>query len=535
MYPAHHVALTAFPWWRGAVLYQVYPRSFADSDSDGIGDLPGVTAHLDHVASLGVDGLWLSPFFPSPMKDFGYDVADFRGVDPLFGTLADFDRLVERAHALGLRVIIDQVYSHSSDQHPWFRESRADRANPRADWYVWADPRPDGSPPNNWLSVFGGSCWTWDARRGQYYFHNFLPEQPDLDLHRLDVQDAMLDVARFWLDRGVDGFRLDALNFAMHDRRLTDNPVAPPDRPRTRPFDHQSHVHNQSQPEIVGFVERLAAVVAGYPDRFTVAEVGGVDPLPEMRAFTRGTDRLSTAYGFAFLSADRLTPALVRDAMAEWPSGEAADDGEPWPSWAFSNHDVPRAVSRWTEGRDGTAMARLTLALLATLRGNIFLYQGEELGLEQADVPFERLADPEAIANWPLTLGRDGARTPMAWTSEGIGSGFSTTEPWLPIDPRHRARAMDRQERDPDSPLAVTRAVFALRRAEPALRLGALDFVDTPGDLLVFRRSWRGRALTCAFNLGHETVAWRTAGRMLVALNGATDDRLPPLGVAVCA
>ena len=519
------------PWWRGAAIYQIYLRSFADTTGDGVGDLDGIAAHLDHVASLGVDGLWISPFFTSPMADFGYDVADFRGVDPLFGTLADFDRLLERAHALGLKVVVDQVYSHSSDRHPWFAQSRADRTNARADWYVWADAKPDGSPPNNWQSVFLGPCWTWDARRAQYYFHNFLPAQPDLNLRNPEVQDAMLEVARFWLDRGVDGLRLDALNFAMHDPRLTDNPVAPADRPRTRPFDFQRHIHNRSQPEIVEFVERLAAVVAGYPDRFTVAEVGGPEPLAEMRAFTSGDRRLSTAYGFGFLDADRLTPELVRRELAAWPDGAR----EPWPSWAFSNHDAPRAVSRWAEGRDVATTARLTLALLATVRGNIFLYQGEELGLEQADVPFDLLADPEAIANWPLTLGRDGARTPMVWTTQDQHGGFSRHEPWLPIDPRHARAAVDRQEAQVDSPLHVTRRMLALRRAEPALRLGTIEFVDAPADVLVFRRAWNGRTLTCAFNLGHADVDRESPGPTLVALNGATPHTLPPLGVVVSA
>lgn len=524
------------PWWRGAVLYQIYPRSFADSDGDGVGDLPGIVARLDHVASLGVDGVWLSPVFSSPMADFGYDISDYRGIDPLFGTLADFDRLVARAHELGLKLIIDQVYSHTSDAHPWFLKDRAPPAHPRLhqprkDWYVWADPKPDGGPPNNWLSVFGGSCWTWDARRGQYYFHNFLPQQPDLNLHNPEVQDALLAVARFWLDRGVDGFRLDALNFAMHDRALTDNPVAPPDRRRRRPFDYQDHVHSQSQPEIVGFVERLAATVADYPNRFTVAEVGGPTPLAEMRAFTTGPERLDTAYGFGFLAAPRLTPQLVRAELEAWPDGE----DEPWPSWAFSNHDAPRAVSRWAEGRDEVAVARLLIALLACLRGTVFLFQGEELGLPQAEVPFERLRDPEAITNWPLTLGRDGARTPMVWTAAEEDGGFTTGEPWLPVDPRHLALAVDRQEADPASPLQLTRAMLALRRREPALRLGAAEFVDSPGDLLVFRRSWQDRTLTCAFNLGHAGVDWTTGGETLAALNGATDKWLPPLAATVSA
>ena len=392
----------------------MYPYSFADSNDDGVGDLPGITARLEHVASLGVAAIWLSPFFTSPMKDFGYDISDYRNVDPRFGSLADFDRLIERAHALGLKVIIDQVYSHTSDQHEWFRESRASRDNPRADWYVWADARPDGSPPSNWQSVFGGPAWTWDARRGQYYLHNFLAEQPDLNVHNRRVQDELLECARFWLDRGVDGFRLDAVNYAMHDPQLRDNPPAPADgRVRTRPCDFQLPVYNKSHPDIPLFIERIRELVDSYRDRFTVAEVGGTDAEADLKSFTSGAKRFHSAYGFNFLQADRLTPRLVEQAVAAWPDSA----GTGWPSWAFSNHDAPRAPSRWASTPDRAAMARVTMLLLACLRGNIFIYQGEELGLPQAHVPFEQLKDPEAIANWPLTLGRDGARTPIPWRS----------------------------------------------------------------------------------------------------------------------
>ncbi|MBU3972023.1 MAG: alpha-glucosidase, partial [Alphaproteobacteria bacterium] len=361
---------TAADWWRGAVVYQVYPRSFADTDGDGIGDLAGIAARLDHIASLGVDAVWISPFFTSPMKDFGYDVADYCDVDPVFGTLADFDRLIARAHALGLRIITDLVLAHTSDQHPWFRDSRQSRTGPRADWYVWADAKPDGSPPSNWQSVFAGPAWTWDARRGQYYLHNFLPEQPQLNLHNGAVQDALLDAARFWLDRGVDGFRFDAINFAMHDPALTDNPTAPPGGKRTRPFDFQSHVHNQSWPQIPAFLARVRALMDGYPGRFSVAEVVGDAAEPEMQAFTAGETHLNSAYGFAYLYADALTPDLVRRANAAWD--EAAGQG--WPSWAFSNHDAPRAVSRWSEGRDRDRFARMAMLLLLSLRGNVFVY-----------------------------------------------------------------------------------------------------------------------------------------------------------------
>jgi len=493
-------------WWRGAVIYQIYPRSFADTNGDGIGDLPGVTRHLDYVASLGVDGIWLSPFFTSPMKDFGYDIADYRDVDPIFGTLADFDALVAKAHRLGLKVIVDQVYSHTSDAHSWFRESRSSRDNPKADWYVWADARPDGSPPNNWQSVFYGPCWTWDARRGQYYLHNFLPQQPNLHVHNPEVQKALLATARFWLDRGVDGFRLDAINFSMHDPALRDNPpVAAGAGPRTRPFDFQHHFHNQSHPDIPRFLGRVREVLEGYGgDRFTVAEVGGEQADREMKLFTQGPGRLDSAYGFNFLYARALTPELIHDAMALWPG----EDGEGWPSWAFSNHDAPRVVSRWRGARDAAAFARQAMLLLMALRGNIFLYQGEELGLPQADVPFERLRDPEAIANWPETQGRDGARTPMPWRAAAPNGGFSTGEPWLPVDRRHLDLAVDLQEPDPGSTLNLTRRLIALRKAKPALRLGAIRPVEAPAPLLAFERGDGEERLLCAFNLGEDAVDW---------------------------
>ncbi|WP_207796748.1 alpha-glucosidase [Sphingomonas oleivorans] len=518
-------------WWHGAVLYQIYPRSFADANNDGIGDLPGITARLDHVASLGVDGIWLSPFYTSPMKDFGYDIADYRGVDPIFGTLDDFDRLVARAHELGLKLIIDQVYSHTSDQHEWFRESRTDRTNAKADWYVWADAKPDGSPPNNWQSVFHGPCWTWDARRGQYYLHNFLSSQPDLNVHNPDVQQALLDTARFWLDRGVDGFRLDAINFSMHDPALTDNPpVAPGVGKRTRPFEFQHHFHNQSHPDIPLFLQRLRGLIDGYGgDRFTVAEVGGEQADREMKLFTHGPDRLNSAYGFNFLYADRLTPELVHDTIALWPG----EDGEGWPSWAFSNHDAPRVVSRWAAGRDQRAFARLALMVLMALRGNIFLYQGEELGLPQAHVPFEQLRDPEAIANWPATQGRDGARTPMPWHGDMPNGGFCDIAPWLPVPPEHLDLAVDLQEVDPGSILNLSRRLIALRKVRPALRAGEIRPIDLPAPLLAFEREADGERLLCAFNLGNEAVAWQPSDaatwRMIEAVGGPEGELLPPL------
>jgi len=500
--PIPPASLSAASWWRGAVIYQVYPRSFQDSNGDGIGDLNGITERLEHIASLGVDAIWLSPFFASPMKDFGYDVSDYRAVDPIFGSLADFDRLLARAHDLGLKLVIDQVYAHTSDQHAWFQESRAGRKNRKSDWYVWADPNKDGTPPNNWLSVFYGPCWTWDGRRRQYYLHNFLPSQPNLNVHHPKVQRALFDTARFWLARGVDGFRLDAINFAMHDRSLADNPpVKKRGLPKTRPFDFQRHLHNQSQPQLVPFIEALAKVVRGFgPDRFTVAEVGGEQAAEEMRLFTAGSKRFNTSYGFDFLSAGKCTPRLVLETLASWKESHG------WPSWAFSNHDAPRVVSRWGQADRQDDWAKLFLALLMGLRGNVFLYQGEELGLSQAQIPFERLRDPEAIANWPSNQGRDGARTPMPWSADGRFGGFSKVEPWLPMPAEHKQRAVAVQEKDPHSVLACTRQLVALRKAHSALRLGKFVSLKLPSPLLGFERGETGERIRCLFNLGDSAV-----------------------------
>lgn len=528
---ANPVSDTA-PWWRGAAIYQIYPRSFMDSNADGIGDLPGIASKLDHVARLGVDAIWISPFFTSPMKDFGYDVSDYCDVDPIFGTLADFDSVVKRAHALGLKLIIDQVYSHTSDEHAWFAKSRSSRDNPKADWYVWADAKPDGSPPSNWQSVFGGPAWTWDARRRQYYLHNFLTSQPQLNVHNVAVQDALLDVARFWLDRGVDGFRIDALNFAMHDPQLRDNPpAAATNRPRSRPFDFQQRIHNQSHPDIPKFIERIRQVTDDYDAIFTVAEVGGDEAEREMKSFTEGSTHLNSAYGFNFLYADHLTPELVCAALSEWPD----EPGIGWPSWAFENHDAPRALSRWCRPENREAFARMKMLLMACLRGNIILYQGEELGLTQVDIPFEKLRDPEAIANWPLTLSRDGARAPMPWTRDSKSGDFSDAEPWLPLGEDNLARAVEGQK--DGSILAHTAAMLALRNQHPALRSGAVTRCHAADGILVLDRSAPGETIRCIINFTdrvHPLAPETATGAVLAAVNGATPDTLPEFGALIC-
>ncbi|MEO1324225.1 MAG: alpha-glucosidase [Pseudomonadota bacterium] len=493
-------------WWRGAVIYQIYPRSFRDTNGDGIGDLRGILEGLDYIASLGVDGIWISPFFTSPMKDFGYDVADYCGIDPIFGNFDDFDAIIQRSHGLGLKVIIDQVYSHTSDQHAWFQESRKDRVNQKADWYVWADPKRDGSPPSNWQSVFGGSAWQWDGPRKQYYLHNFLTCQPDLNVHNRDVQDALLDTARFWLDRGVDGFRLDALNFAMHDQELRDNPSSnAPLEDVTRPFDMQIKQFNQSHADIPAFIERIRATIEEYPDRFTVAEVGGPEPLAEMKAFTADGKRLDSAYNFDFLYASDLTAERIKDSLRNWEGSP----GEGWPSWAFSNHDAPRSTTRWSNTGNFEQMARLSMMILLSLRGNPIIYQGEELALPQGNVAFEDLQDPEAIANWPHTLGRDGARTPFPWAASQPQAGFSrANQTWLKVDPAHATRAVDAQSDHSGSALHYTRELLALRKSLLPLLAGSSEILEAPDEIVAFLRRMGDEAVLCAYNLSDHAIEW---------------------------
>jgi alpha-glucosidase len=486
---------SAADWWRGATIYQIYPRSFLDTDGDGVGDLRGVLEKLDYVASLGVDGIWLSPFFRSPMKDFGYDVSNYRDVDPLFGSLSDFDALLAAAHARGLKVIIDQVWSHTSDQHRWFLLSAASRDNPKADWYVWADAKPDGTPPNNWQATFGGPSWTWNPRRRQYYLHDFLSEQPDLNYWNGEVQDAILDVARFWLERGVDGFRLDVINHVFHDLALRDNPVAAYGQPPATTTRFQRHVHDKSQPEALAFLGRLRSLTDRYDARMMVGEVFDEAALERQQEYT-APGRLHTAYSFFLLYAPAATPGLFAEALQSWARAPG------WPSWSLGNHDVERFATRLAPSGD-RRQVHILLAVLFCLRGTVFLYQGEELGLPQAHVPFQKLRDPFAIAAYTGGSGRDGARTPMPWTSDGPSAGFSaTSETWLPVDPAHRPLAAGVQESDRGSTLHFTRRLTALRRSWRALREGDAEVRETPDGVLGFERRSGDERLLCLFDLG---------------------------------
>jgi len=493
-------------WWRGAVIYQVYPRSFQDTNGDGIGDLKGVTERLAYIASLGVDAIWLSPFFTSPMADMGYDVSDYCNVDPMFGTLFDFDKMLAEAHRLGLKVIIDQVLSHTSDQHPWFKESRSSRESPKADWYLWAEPKPDGTAPNNWLSIFGGPAWEWDGVRKQYYMHNFLASQPDLNFHNSEVQAALLDAVRFWLDRGVDGFRLDTVNYYFHDQEMRDNPPmavdhdAPGlDAPDVNPYGMQHHLYDKTQPENVEFLKRLRALLDKYPGRTTVGEVGdGARSLKTVASYTSGGDKLHMCYTFDLLGPD-FTASHIRRCVTAFQT--AVTDG--WVCWAFSNHDVERHVSRFIESEnERERVAKIAVSVLASLRGSICLYQGEELGLPEAELAFEDLRDPYGIRFWPAFKGRDGCRTPMVWTSGGAHAGFTSAhKSWLPVPREHKGLAVDKQEERQASVLNHYRQTLAFRKAHAALVDGDMTFVETQEDVLSFVREKDEDRLLFVFNL----------------------------------
>ncbi|SEW30253.1 alpha-glucosidase [Cognatiyoonia koreensis] len=511
-------------WWRSAVIYQVYPRSYQDSTGNGVGDLAGITQRLDHIAGLGVDCIWLSPIFASPQADMGYDVSDYLAVDPLFGGLAAFDALIEGAHARGLKVIVDQVLSHTSDQHDWFKKSRVSRDNDKADWYVWADPQPDGSPPTNWHSHFGGPAWEFDPQRGQYYLHNFLSSQPDLNFHNPDVVDAILETCKFWLDRGLDGFRLDTVNYYFHDQELRSNPPAQaaPQVMATDLYGMQNNIYNKTRPENIAFLERLRALTDQYDDIMMVGEVGemGRRSIEIMGEYTEGRERLHMAYSFAMLGPD-FNAEHFRNCIEGFQSG--APDGHPY--WSFSNHDVPRQVTRWAEHSvSEDSIARLACAMLMSFEGTIGIYQGEELGQTETELEFEELTDPPAIRYWPAVKGRDGCRTPMVWEKDALNAGFSTAQPWLPVKPPQAARAVDQQ--GDGSIMAYYKEMIAYRKNSPALSRGKTTFISLPEPLLAFTRQSDEQTLTCIFNLSKNvhTVPLKNAAEIALGKASSITD-----------
>ncbi|MFK7852471.1 MAG: alpha-glucosidase [Granulosicoccus sp.] len=532
-------------WWRGAVIYQIYPRSFQDSSGDGIGDLAGITQRLNHISDLGADAVWISPFFKSPMKDFGYDVSDYRDIDPMFGNLAAFDLLIEKAHALGLKIIIDLVLSHTSDQHPWFVESSASKNNARHDWYVWADAKPDGSPPNNWLSIFGGSGWSWNTTRCQYYQHNFLNSQPDLNFHNPEVQNAVLDVTRFWLDRGVDGFRLDTINFYFSDAELRDNPALPVDQrnadiaPAVNPYNFQEHLYDKNRPENIDFLKRFRALLDEYPAATAVGEVGDAQyGMQLLRDYTSSDDRVHMCYTFDFLSAE--APTADRFAAVLQKFEEEA--GDSYVCWAFSNHDVVRHATRWQQSdAESTAYLKVLASLLMSMRGAVCIYQGEELGLPEADIAFEQLQDPYGIRFWPKFKGRDGCRTPMVWDSNQRHGGFSEHQPWLPVSDVHQQLAVSEQRGISTSILEHYRSFLEFRSKTLPLIKGTLSEISSAQNTLSFVRECGNEALYCVFNLCADPVEHKIASdRELMLLSVCEFDvtlksdtvSLPPYGAA---
>jgi alpha-glucosidase len=498
------------PWWKGAVVYQIYPRSFCDSNGDGVGDLKGIESKLDYVASLGVDAIWLSPVHPSPNRDFGYDVADFNGVEPSLGTMADFERLIAESHKRGLKVILDEVLSHTSDQHPWFLESLKARTGEKADWYVWADPREDGTAPNNWLSVFGGPAWSYHPLRRQYYFHKFLKQQPKVNLHNPAALEAALDVLKFWLDRGVDGFRLDVANSFLHDAELRDNPSVPMERRTAHHWAHapnlQWRTRDSNLPENRAVLDRIRAVVDKYENRFVFGEFSEEPSL--LGHFAGATHGLHTGYTFTYLEDRTLKPSV----FVEHNSFLNEIHGL-WPCVTFSNHDVPRPVTRYGRTMEGEPqLAKLVLALLMTLKGTALMYQGEELGLPDGPIERDQIRDPVGELYFPYSKGRDPCRTPMPWLAGKPNLGFSYGEPWLPVAPAHAKLTAAAQERDPASVLHFARALIALRKAYTALSVGEIKILEAGEQVLAFERASGADHIVCVFNLSTSEASFALHG-----------------------
>lgn len=512
-------------WWRGAIIYQIYPRSFYDSNNDGIGDLAGITQKLDYIADLGVDGIWISPFFKSPMKDFGYDISDYRDVDPIFGNNDDFDDLLEKAHNLNLKVIIDLAFSHTSEEHPWFLDET------KKDWYVWSDAKYDKDnnrvPPNNWVSVFGGSAWKWCEQREQYYFHNFLKEQPDLNFHNPDVQSEIIDICKYWLDRGIDGIRLDVVNFYFHDPLLRDNPPRQGGAKfatqfeKETPYSMQQHIYDKSRPENLDFIAKLRDLTDQYSDRVLVGEIGDDHPYKLAQEYTNGKNHLHTCYNPHMMSGTQktLSEDLIREPIETFFAQHSevnnlagsVKESSAWPSWAFSNHDVVRATSRWYKPYQyDPEFSKMLIALLGCLPGTTFIFQGEELGLPEAKIPLKDIQDPWAKETWPEWQGRDGCRTPMVWNNS-LNSGFSQKKPWLPIPNNHNKLNVQIQRSETSSILNFTKRFIHWRKNRPEIINGDYMFLETINKYIIdlIRKDHKGNETSCVFNLSGKEIIYK--------------------------
>jgi len=485
-----------FLWWRDGVIYQIYPRSFADSNGDGIGDLVGIISRLDYLAVLGIDAIWLSPFYPTPDKDFGYDISNYVDVDPRFGSLAVFDRLVTEAHRRGIRLVLDLVLNHTSDQHAWFQESRSSRTNPKRDWYIWRDH------PNNWQACFGGHAWQYDPVSAQYYLHSFTKEQPDVNWRNPEVRTAQLDVFRFWLERGVDGFRLDVFNAYFKHPDLPDNPK----KLGLRGFDRQSHIYDIDQPEMMPFLNEMRLLLDSYPERYAVGET--YLATPQKTVSYCGPKKLHAAFGFDFTAMGLFYPTYPWNP--QWlmeqviKREEIFNPAGIWPTTVMSNHDLPRAASRYAKG-ENDSQPFLAMTLLLTLRGTPFMYYGEEIGLRDIHLRRSEILDPPGRKYWPLYQGRDGCRAPMQWT-DSLFAGFSTGQPWLPVHPDYHQRNVASQQADPESLFNFTRKLLALRRENPALQSGDFIPLETPQGILAYLRRTGEQTILVAMNFSNRKM-----------------------------
>jgi alpha-glucosidase len=482
-------------WWRHGVFYQIYPRSFQDSNADGVGDIAGVISRLPYLRSLGVDAIWLSPIFPSPMADFGYDISDYIGIDPLFGNMQDFDALIAAADAAGLKVILDLVPNHTSDQHPWFVESRKSRDNPKRDWYIWRDPAPGGGPPNNWMSEFGGSAWQQDAATGQYYYHAFLAQQPDLNWRNPAVREAVHDVMRFWLGKGVDGFRVDVIWHLIKDAEFRDNPPNPDFRDGRPPHERVLPLYSNDRAEVHDVIAEMRRVVDEFDSRVLIGEIY-LPPKRLVAYYGRDLGGAHLPFNFALLSAPwhaRQIEKIIHDYEVELPNGA-------WPNWVLGNHDRPRVASR--VGHD---QARVAAMLLLTLRGTPTLYYGDEIGMHQVAIAPDQVRDPFEKNVPGIGVGRDGCRTPMQW-SAAPNAGFSTSAPWLPLAEDFARENVVNHEADARSILSLYKALIALRKRLPALVTGDYVPIAAEGDLLLYRRQAPQGSVVIALNLGAEPV-----------------------------
>jgi alpha-glucosidase len=501
-------------WWKTAVIYQVYPRSFQDSNGDGVGDLPGIIRRLPYLAELGVDAIWLSPVFPSPMKDFGYDICDYTGIDALFGTMVDFDALLAAVHASGLKLILDFVPNHTSDRHPWFVESRSSPTAPKRDWYIWRDPERGGGPPNNWLSEFGGSAWTFDQRSAQYYYHAFLPEQPDLNWRNPEVRRAMHDVMRFWLRKGVDGFRVDVIWHLIKDDLFRDNPTNPNYMAGMPPHQKVVPLYTADLPEVHEVIIELRQVIDEFPQRLLIGEI--YLPIERLVAYYgRDLEGAHLPFNFSLLHAD-WKAAVIAELVDEY---EAALPPGGWPNWVLGNHDRPRIVSRV-----GRAQARIAAMLLLTLRGTPTIYYGDEIGMQQVPISPDRVRDPFEKNVPGIGVGRDGARTPMQWDVSAF-AGFSTVEPWLPVSADFRSENVENDLRDPSSIYNLYRRLITSRRRQAALSAGSYRRVLSQRDLLLYVRQFGRERILIALNLGCDAIATMLPGtaafgRVLVSCFG---------------